>query len=657
MQNRPINSRRISNTLIWCVLGGMPLLHCSPASAATFAPVERKTLTSGKYYTVNSLKFSDGSVLKETFIKGPPAPPAGFVAQRQAISLPTADSAAGTNSLTDVPAFNWVFGCSAVSGAMIAGYYDRNGFPNIYTGPTNGGVMPLTNASWPTWSNGSQTYPNCPLIASKNDVDGRTSKGTIDDYWVNYDSSTSDPYITGGWTQHTWGDAIGDYMKTSQSAYDNTDGSTSFYTWNTSASPLTCSDMETYNIQTRDGTYGRKLFYEARGYAVTDCYSQKTDNTISGGFSFAQFKAEIDAGNPVLLNLAGHSIVGVGYDDSTNTVYLHDTWDYSDHTMTWGGSYANMALQSVSIVHIAPPTHQLTATIGGNKRGTVAVDTGTLKWSGNTCTGSYSVGTTVAITGTAAIGSVLKEWDGCDSVSDNVCTVTLSADKAVTAVFSPPQKIKVSPMSVNFGSLKADTKSSPRTVTITNIAATGAPDLTLLSYELSGTNPSEFGLDTSFCPSTLSRGASCPVYITATPSSGSFAPISAVLNINSNDPKKGTVSVKLAAIVSPPVLSVSPSSVNFGKIAAGSTSATKTITIRNAGISDLSISSVTLGGTSPSQFTQTNSCSTLVKGNTCGITVSFTPASAGAQSATLTIASNAPTNNGTVTVKLSGTGY
>ena len=46
---------------------------------------------------------------------------------------------------------------------------------------------------------------------------------------MQYGSSASDPYITGGWTQHTWGDAIGDYMKTSQSAYDNTDGSTNFY--------------------------------------------------------------------------------------------------------------------------------------------------------------------------------------------------------------------------------------------------------------------------------------------------------------------------------------------------------------------------------------------------------------------------------------------
>ena len=105
-----------------------------------------------------------------------------------------------------------------------------------------------------------------------------------------------------------------------------------------------------------DGTYGRKLFYEARGYTVTDCYNQKTDNTITGGFSFAQYKAEIDAGRPVMLNLAGHTIVGVGYDDTGSTVYIHDTWSNSDHTMTWGGSYAGMALLSVSIVNLQEST-------------------------------------------------------------------------------------------------------------------------------------------------------------------------------------------------------------------------------------------------------------------------------------------------------------
>jgi len=323
---------------------------------------------SDTYFTVNTQWLPNGTEIEEVIIIGPPRPPHGFEFERQAVSLPEPNSAAGTNVLT-VPAFNWVFGCSAVSGAMIAGYYDRSGWPNIYTGPTNGGVMPLNNSSWPTWSDGYDTYPNCPLIASKNGVDGRVSRGSIDDYWVQYNSTASDPYITHGWTQHAWGDAIGDYMKTSQSEFLSVDGSTTFWNY-TSSSPLTCATMasSTQPLMTNDGTLGRKLFYEARGYTVTDCYNQKTDNTIAGGFSFAQFKAEIDAGRPVMLNLAGHTVVGFGYDDATNLIYIHDTWDYNDHTMIWGGSYSGRGLLSVSIVNLSAsvilnPPSNLTATV------------------------------------------------------------------------------------------------------------------------------------------------------------------------------------------------------------------------------------------------------------------------------------------------------
>ncbi len=190
-------------------------------------------------------------------------------------------------------------------------------------------------------------------------------------------------------------------MKTSQSAYDNVDGSTSFYYVNL-ATPLSCADMEARGIADQDGTYGRKLFYEARGYTVTDCYTQMTDNKHAGGFSFAQYKTEIDAGRPVLLNLNGHSIVGVGYDDTSNTVYLHDTWDNSNHTMPWGGSYSGMALWGVSIVNITSTTGDPDIAVspssydfGNVKVQTTATRTFTVS---NTGTGSLTVDT-ISISG------------------------------------------------------------------------------------------------------------------------------------------------------------------------------------------------------------------------------------------------------------------
>jgi hypothetical protein len=331
-----------------------------PATAQDAAPgldqAVSETLETGKYFTARKLTVPGKAPIVETIISGPPTPPPGYEDQLAPVDLAKAAARSTVKTLT-VPAYNWVFGCSSVSGAMIAAYYDRNGYPDMYTGPTDGGVMPLNNSVWGTWSDGYVSYPNLPLAASHNGVDGRTTKGSIDDYWVKYDSAASDPYITGGWGQHAWGTAIGDFMKTSQSAYTLSDGATRFYNSGT-ASPLTCAQMESGGFHTRDGTYGRKLFYEARGYTVTDCYAQATDNSKAGGFSFAQYKAEIDAGRPVMINVTGHTMVGVGYDDATQTIYINDTWNYATHSMAWGGSYSGMTMYGVSIVNLAaaPPS-------------------------------------------------------------------------------------------------------------------------------------------------------------------------------------------------------------------------------------------------------------------------------------------------------------
>ena len=307
------------------------------------------------YYTIERLTLDDGSVVEKNIIIGPREPLQEFEESRlDSIQPITTDGV-----IANFPSYDWVFGCSAVSGAMIAAYYDRNGYPDIYTGPTNGGVMPLSDALWGKWSDGFATYSNNPLIASRNGLDGRSIKGTIDDYWVKYDSTVSDPYITGGWVQHGWSNAIGDYMKTSQSAYGIRDGATVFF--NSGSSRLTCDVMEsaTYNgmiVATMDGTYGRKQFYEARGYSVNDCYNEYTD-TNGGGFTLSDYKAEIDAGHPVLMNLQGHSVVGYGY--SGSTIYIRDTWSSNPSftpTMHWNGTYQNMPLMSVSVVHLDPLT-------------------------------------------------------------------------------------------------------------------------------------------------------------------------------------------------------------------------------------------------------------------------------------------------------------
>ena len=55
-----------------------------------------------------------------------------------------------------------------------------------------------------------------------------------------------------------------------------------------------------------------------------------------------------------MIHVEGHTMVGFGYDDTTTDLMdIHDTWDYLDHTMTWGGSYYGMQHQAVTIVQLA----------------------------------------------------------------------------------------------------------------------------------------------------------------------------------------------------------------------------------------------------------------------------------------------------------------
>jgi hypothetical protein len=97
--------------------------------------------------------------------------------------------------------------------------------------------------------------------------------------------------------------------------------------------------------------------------------------------------------------------------------------------------------------------------------------------------------------------------------------------------------------------------------------------------------------------------------------------------------------------------SLSASSLTFASQPVGSTSASQTVTLSNAGTAALAITSVAASG----DFAQTNTCATgVAAGGTCTITVTFKPMSSGPRTGALSISDNA--YNSPQTVSLSGTG-
>ncbi len=101
----------------------------------------------------------------------------------------------------------------------------------------------------------------------------------------------------------------------------------------------------------------------------------------------------------------------------------------------------------------------------------------------------------------------------------------------------------------------------------------------------------------------------------------------------------------------PGSLTASPSSLSFGDVASGSTSAAQTVTVSNPGSSAASVSSVSVSG----PFSQTNTCgSSIAAGGSCAVSVKFSPTSGGSQTGALSVATSAP--GSPLTVALSGTG-
>jgi hypothetical protein len=358
-----------------------------------------------------------------------PGRPPEFYRAPKAI-IPDYNSAAGILALSNVPAFDWSYGCSATSAAMMFGYYDNTGYPNLYAGATNGGVCPMTNA---TWGAGE-----CPLSATHMGLDGRLIKGHVDDYWIAYGSTAPDPFIK-NWTEHVQGECTGDFMGTNQSLKSNSDGSTTFWNY-TDGTPL--YDYTGAEPGRRDGCHGMKLFFESRGYTVTSNYSQYIYgyNGNTKGFTFAQYKQEIDAGRPVLIQVNGHTMLGYGYDDLSSEVYLRDTWDYYSHSMIWGGSYEGMQHYGVTVFQPSPapsnpilsvsPTSRNVLKDGGVTTFSVAnIGPGTMTWTSEVTSGNTWLSITSGASGTDA-GTINCTFAANTTTSARTGTIRVTATDA-----------------------------------------------------------------------------------------------------------------------------------------------------------------------------------------------------------------------------------
>lgn len=326
---------------------------------------------------------------------------------------------------------------------------------------------------------------------------------------------------------------------------------------------------------------------------------------------------------------------------------------------------------SITISYTASLFNVVTATSAGNTSLTVMFDappdaaeattlanysvSGGLVLSG---TPSLSDGTVTITTASQAAQAYIVTVSNVTRAADAAPLTTNSATFTGTGPSSAPPQADVSPASLTFGSVAIGSSSDSQQVTVTNTASVGAGNLHISPLLMTGTNFSDFRLVHDPCSNaSLTPGSSCTVLVTFAPSSrGSRAAILRVSDDASGSPQD----VTLSGIGVAPGAQVTPSSIDFGMVSVGATSAHQTVTITNTGDAGqtLVLTAATITGPNALDFAfAADHCITtglLAAGASCTIELTFTPSAAGPRSATLSITDNAA--GSPQTVSLTGTG-
>jgi len=171
-----------------------------------------------------------------------------------------------------------------------------------------------------------------------------------------------------------------------------------------------------------------------------------------------------------------------------------------------------------------------------------------------------------------------------------------------------------------FGLTSVGSTSTPQTITLSALGA-----LNILNISTSA-NFSE----TDDCPSSMTNGSTCTMYIYFVPTASGT--LNGNITINSNGFFNSVNTINLTGLGS--AISLAGVPVNFGNQLAKTTSAVKTVTVKNNGVTAVTMGAITLNETTDFAISS-NTCpasgSNLSGGSSCSLGLTFTPSTTGAK--------------------------
>jgi hypothetical protein len=247
-----------------------------------------------------------------------------------------------------------------------------------------------------------------------------------------------------------------------------------------------------------------------------------------------------------------------------------------------------------------------------------------------------------------AFNAAVADFDGNGTLD---LAVPTSGGATIPVLLTTTVVLPVSDFPISFQTEDIGMTSPPMDVTLTNV---NSSSLTIDSIAFTGLDPQDFGIQSNTCGTSVAAGATCTVAVTFTPTAAGERTASLAFTDNAPASPQTVPLEGEGEIVTAPAVTLSPTSLSFPSEVVNTTSAPEVITLTNSGTGTLQITNFEFTGDS-GDFAQTNTCGSKVgAGDSCTISVTFTPVTTGIRTAILNIFDNASGSPQMVTV--TGTG-
>ncbi len=333
------------------------------------------------------------------------------------------------------------------------------------------------------------------------------------------------------------------------------------------------------------------------------------------------------------------------------------TWTLSP--ASGAGTLSNMTSTSVTYnAPASPPASSLTVTItatsvtDASKSGSASVTVVQITVIVLPFSATVPAGSTQSFTATVNFDPSNSgvTW----SISHTSGAGTLSDVTNTSITYNAPTSPPASNLTVTLTatSVADSSKTRSATITVPAISVSVSPGSTLMpvnatqQYTATVRNdPANKGVTWTLTQGGTSCSPGCGTVAPAATASGAPStytapaalPANPAVTISATSVADTTKSRAATITITIGTVKLVPASLNFGIVKLGRASS-MTTTLTNVGSTTLNITSITITGTNPGDFSQTNTCSTRVgAGTSCTITVTFKPTASGPRSANVFI--------------------